>query len=134
MEISGKCMWNCSISLFKGQCLTTPLLSTLLCLVQTSPSQLIMPGRNDKLPIVPHQGEAVEMGTSMGPLTLAKVEEDMATAIIAVCTMTRNEDLSHVLLPEHVRCLVLLKQTLFCVPMHYFVSKSGCKRQIMQTR
>jgi hypothetical protein len=74
-----------------------------------------MPGRNDKLPIVPHQGEAVEIGTLMGPLTLAKVEEEMATAIIAVCTMTRRENLYDVLLPEHVRTSLLLEVTGFFV-------------------
>jgi hypothetical protein len=76
-----------------------PKVQSELCLmsVQVSPSQLLMPGRDDKLPSRPRVGQATVAKTSASAQA-TKEQRCMVDAIAYICAMSRGEPNEHLLL------------------------------------
>ena len=65
--------------------------------MQTSPSQLLMPGRDDKLPHRPRVGQATVAKTSASSRS-SREQRTMVDAVTFVCALSRKEPNEHLLL------------------------------------
>jgi hypothetical protein len=82
---------------FGGSCLTRAVPSQC-CAMQTSPSQLLMPGRDDKLPSRPRVGHTATVPKTSASSRTSREQRTMVDAITFVCALSRQEPNQHLLL------------------------------------
>jgi hypothetical protein len=71
--------------------------------VQTSPSQLLMPGRDDRLPSRPRVGHTATMPKTSASSHTSREQRTMVDAITFVCALSRQEPNHHLLLSTACR-------------------------------